>query len=67
MSESKPYWIGPGYRGEYKCPHGVGHGRHVHGCCHESCCQRDDFPLNDKNLEATRAKEGIQKYTGNVS
>lgn len=57
-----PYWVGPGYRGEYTCPHGVGHGRHVHGCCDERCCQRDDFPLNDANLEATRAKEGMQKH-----
>lgn len=46
------YWTGPGYRGEYQCPHGVGHGRHVHGC--DGCCKRDDFPLNDANLEATR-------------
>ena len=60
--ENEPFWTGPGYRGEYQCPHGVGHGRHIHGC--DGCCKRDDFPLNDANLETTRAKEGIQKYKG---
>lgn len=40
-----PFWIGPGYRGEYSCPHGVGHGNHVHGCCGYQCCSRPDFPL----------------------
>ena len=44
-ADGTPFWHGPGYRGEYTCPHGVGHGNHVHGCCPESCCQRDDFPL----------------------
>jgi len=39
------YWTWSGYRGEYTCPHGVGHGNHIHGCCEEQCCQRDDFPL----------------------
>ena len=29
---------------EYNCEHGVGHGTHVHGCCHDHCCSRDDFP-----------------------
>lgn len=40
-----PFWKGPGYRGEYSCPHGVGHGNHVHGCCGYKCCTRPDFPL----------------------
>jgi hypothetical protein len=39
------YWIYSGYRGEFNCPHGVGHGNHIHGCCHKHCCTRDDFPL----------------------
>lgn len=39
-----PFWTGPGYRGEYTCPHGVGHGNHIHGC--DGCCARADFPLN---------------------
>jgi hypothetical protein len=39
------YWTDPGYRGEFNCPHGVGHGNHIHGCCEEQCCQRADFPL----------------------
>lgn len=43
--ERDPYWNGPGYRGEYSCPCGVGHGNHVHGCCGKHCCTRDDFPL----------------------
>ncbi len=43
--EPDPSWTGPGYRGEYTCPHGVGHGNHVHGCCHMGCCSRDDYPL----------------------
>ena len=42
----KTFWIGPGYRGEYNCPHGVGHGNHVHGC--DGCCSRPDFPLRAK-------------------
>ena len=55
--KTKPeqYWTGPGYRNEYQCPHGIGHGNHVHGC--DGCCQREDFPLNKKNLAKTRAKE----------
>jgi hypothetical protein len=39
----EPFWTGPGYRGEYQCPHGVGHGTHIHGC--DGCCSRPDFPL----------------------
>ncbi|MHC4509536.1 MAG: hypothetical protein ACYTAO_11350 [Planctomycetota bacterium] len=39
------YWTYSGYRGEFNCPHGVGHGNHVHGCCQEHCCTRPDFPL----------------------
>jgi hypothetical protein len=38
-----PFWTGPGYRGEYQCPHGVGHADHIHGC--DGCCGRSDFPL----------------------
>lgn len=53
--KSEPFWTGPGYRGEYNCPHGVGHGNHDHGC--DGCCGRDDFPLNAANIEATRVKE----------
>jgi hypothetical protein len=37
-----PFWVGPGYRGEYICPHGCRHGNHIHGC--DGCCSRDDFP-----------------------
>jgi len=37
-----PFWIGPGYHDEYTCPHGVGHGNHIHGC--DGCCSREDFP-----------------------
>jgi len=37
------YWTYTGYRGEYACPHGIGHGNHIHGC--DGCCKRDDFPL----------------------
>ena len=55
MKNPEPYWTGPGYRNEYQCPHGVGHGNHIH-CC-DGCCQREDFPLNKKNLAKTRAKE----------
>lgn len=42
---TQPYWNGPGYRGEYTCPCGVGHGNHIHGCCGLKCCTREDFPL----------------------
>jgi len=38
------FWQRSGHRGEWSCPHGVGHGNHVHGCCGEGCCSRDDFP-----------------------
>lgn len=51
----EPFWIGPGYRGEYQCPHGVGHGNHIHGC--DGCCSLPDFPLNKNNIEATCEKE----------
>lgn len=42
---TEPIWTSSGYRGEYTCPCGVGHGNHVHGCCGEQCCQRNDYPL----------------------
>ena len=45
IEERDPYWVLSGYRGEYLCSHGVGHGNHVHGCCQENCCTRPDFPL----------------------
>jgi len=54
-AEPEPYWTGPGYRGEYQCPHGVGHGNHIHGC--DGCCQLPDFPLNATNIERTRQRE----------
>lgn len=41
-SDDGPYWSAPGYRGEWSCPHGVGHGNHIHGC--DGCCGRDDYP-----------------------
>ncbi len=44
--EPKPYWTGPGYRGEYQCLHGVGHGNHIHGC--DGCCSRPDYPLKEE-------------------
>ena len=59
QTERDPFWVGPGYRGEYNCPHGVGHGNHVHGC--DGCCQRDDFPLNKANIEETRKKEAKER------
>lgn len=46
---AEPFWTGPGYRGEYDCPHGIGHGNHVHGC--DGCCRRDDFPLKGKSSD----------------
>jgi hypothetical protein len=53
--EEELFWTGPGYRGEYQCPHGVGHGNHIHGC--DGCCERDDFPLNAVNIKTTRKHE----------
>ncbi len=41
-SPDGPYWTGPGHRGEWTCPHGRGHGNHIHGC--DGCCGRDDYP-----------------------
>lgn len=55
MSPRKDFWEGPGYRGEYTCPHGIGHGNHVHGC--DGCCQRNDFPLQREN----RSKKDARK------
>ena len=54
LAEREPYWTGPGYRGEYSCPHGVGHGNHVHGCCEEHCCSRDDYPLKGKEQDESQ-------------
>jgi len=53
VTERIPFWTGPGYRGEYNCPHGVGHGNYVHGCCEEHCCSRNDFPLGPKFRQRT--------------
>lgn len=51
------FWTGPGYRGEYSCPHGVGHGNHIHGC--DGCCQREDFPIPKENRsKKDRSKKG---------
>jgi hypothetical protein len=47
-TKTETFWTGPGYRGEYSCPHGVGHGNHIHGCCQERCCTREDFPPRKK-------------------
>jgi len=55
LTKPEPFWTGPGYRGEYQCPHGIGHGNHIHGC--DGCCQRPDFPLNTTNIERTRKRE----------
>lgn len=56
-----PFWQGPGYRGEYMCPHGVGHGNHIHGC--DGCCELPDFPLNVENIERTRKQEETVRGT----
>ena len=45
--ERDPYWVLSGHRGEWECPHGVGHGNHIHGC--DGCCKRDDFPGRKEN------------------
>lgn len=29
-------------RMEWTCPHGIGHGSHIHGC--DGCCMRKDYP-----------------------
>jgi len=42
-------WYYTGHRGEYNCPHGVGHGNHVHGC--DNCCKRDDYPLKKARMK----------------
>ena len=39
-------------RMEWTCPHGVGHGHYVHGCCEDHCCHRDDFPGKDPTFQA---------------
>lgn len=63
------FWTGPGYRGEYNCPHGVGHGNHVHGCCEFQCCSRDDFPLKKTGQgyeDGVRRKEGRCRICGQI-
>jgi hypothetical protein len=45
--EPYPYWKDgkrADGRQEWLCPHGVGHGNHVHGCCQNGCCSRADYP-----------------------
>lgn len=32
----------PGRDYEWACPHGVGHGKNIHGC--DGCCSDPDFP-----------------------
>lgn len=61
VEKSEPFWTGPGYRGEYNCPHGVGHGNHTHGC--DGCCSRDDFPLKGKPDESTESPNDIASPT----
>lgn len=61
MGESKaerPYWVKTGYRDEWACPHGIGHGieNPIHSCCAERCCQRDDYPLKAE-LDALKAED----------
>lgn len=41
----EPFWKKSSYQGEYSCPHGIGHGNHVHSC--DGCCGRPDFPLRN--------------------
>lgn len=62
VSLTKPMkWTGPGYRGEYNCEHGVGHGNHIHGC--DGCCSREDYPLrNKKKIEDVKQiEEDVKK------
>ena len=47
-------------RMEFQCEHGVGHGNGVHGCCHEGCCGRDDFPLKNIKLEVYWVEDAIR-------
>lgn len=54
------FWTQTGYRGEWACPHGVGHGNHVHGCCGYGCCSRDDFPLREP-AGRKRINKGLPK------
>lgn len=63
VAERVPFWTGPGYRGEYNCPHGVGHGLHIHGC--DGCCARDDFPLRaDGCKKNAPVKVGVCAWCG---
>lgn len=59
---NESFWHGPDYRGEYTCPHGVGHGNHIHGC--DGCCSRDDFPgqsaMRITNVPLERAGQGFE-------
>jgi hypothetical protein len=44
-TEDDPFWEDcprADGRMEWLCPHGIGHGNHIHGC--DGCCERDDYP-----------------------
>ena len=56
-------------RREWNCPHGVGHGNHVHGC--DGCCGRADFPgrppaalLTRQTLFKVTAEDGTSCHGG---
>lgn len=68
MAKRKEFWWptpGPDARGEWICPHRVGHGEHIHSC--DGCCSRDDYPGKrgkktlEENLASTpwRLKKGV--------
>lgn len=58
--ETPMQWEFSGYRGEYTCAHGVGHGLHSHGC--DGCCSREDCPLNRIKPLAREAQKAAKKY-----
>jgi hypothetical protein len=44
------------YRQELYCPHGIGHGHHVHGC--DGCCSKKEWKAAWKKYGPDRIKVG---------
>ena len=72
MTTEERYWSAvrrEDGRREWNCPHGVGHGTHVHGC--DGCCGRADFPgrppaapLTRQTLFKVTAEDGSSCHGG---
>lgn len=48
-------------RNELYCQHSVGHGPHVHGCCHQNCCFKAEFAVEFNLARHAALKEVFGK------